>query len=422
MSQSQRNYRGFKNNKMDNHRDKRNNNRQGNRQESRQESRQGFINNKTGKFNTNSQQENQEERVYVKPNLSNSLSTISFCDKVCYNVNQNTAKDKLINYIQGKYPIQIIKNQYVMINPRILYNITKHEHIITTLTNGNPYLMFLTIIDGIKWCIFIDRKLKTGYSYPKIHCTQYNFDEELFKSETIFNGELVRDVNRHWKFIINDIFIYKGVDITKQKNYLSRIELLHNIMTSEYTYTADIEICPIQIKKVFQYSEINYIFDKFIPDLSYTCKGLIFNTLSPKFTSYVWILPKEQQIRVRKMNNEEAELGFVIDGNKTFVKPKDVFSNCLRNSIPDSCYIDKERVRRFKITNAAIPDIYNLYSLTDNDDNSLDDNNGAEIAFIPNIKISNMLYNYFKEKKEIDAIVECVYHKHFERWCPVEII
>lgn len=351
--------------------------------------------------------------------LNNSLSTISFCDKECYNVNRDNTKDKLIRYIESKFDIQIIKNQYVMINPKILYNISKHEHFITTLTNGNPYLMYLTVIDDTKWCIFIDRKLKKGYSYPKIHCTQYDFDDELFTNETIFNGELVRDVNRHWKFLIGDIIIYRGKNMLKQKNFLSRIELVHNILKNEYSHTPNIEICPLLIKRVFQYSEIKYIFENFIPDLSYTCRGLVFNTMNSKFSNYVWIMPKDQQIRVRKMNDEEAELGFVIDANKTFVKPKDVFSSNMCRTIPDSKYIDKTNEKQFTITNSSVPDIYNLY-----------ENGDKEIgcAYIPNISVSLMLNNYFAKfnEKEADSIisgkVNCIYHTYFDRWIPIEII
>jgi hypothetical protein len=354
------------------------------------------------------------QTLYDIPSLNNSLSTISFCDKECYNLNQNTTKDKLIRYIEGKYPIKIIDKQFVIINPRILYNISKHEHIITTLTNGNPYLLFLTVIDDVKWCIFIDRKLKNGYTYPKIHCTQYDFADELFKRETVFNGELVRDVNRHWKFIIGDILVYKGEYLKKKKNFLSRIELLHSILDKEYRKNNDIEICPLQIKRLFQYSQIAELFDNFMPDLSYTCRGLVFNTMNPRFTNYAWILPKEQQIRVRTMNDEEAELGFVVDANKTFVKARDVFSANMTATIPDSRYIDKMTTSIKTLKKSAVPDIYELVGDTDLDN---------DIAYIPNYKISSMLYNYFKKHEEkINVEVNCIYHNYFKRWIPVEIV
>lgn len=375
-------------------------------------------NNNNNNGNNNSYYRKQQEFIPTLidiPSLKNSLSTISFCDKECYNLNQNTTKDKLIRYVEGKYPIKIIDKQYVIINPRILYNISKHEHIITTLTNGNPYLLFLTIIDDVKWCIFIDRKLKNGYTYPKIHCTQYNFDDELFKRETVFNGELVRDANRHWKFIIGDILVYKGNYIAKTKNFLTRIELIHSILDKEYEKMNDIEICPLQVKRLFQYSQIKELFDSFIPDLSYTCRGLIFNTLNPRFTSYSWILPKEQQIRVRTMNDEEAELGFVVDANKTFVKPKDVFSSNMIATIPDSKYIDKTVNEVKKIKKSAVPDIYELIDVKTNEQQG--------IAYIPNYKISSMLYNYFEGNKEaLDVKVDCIYHNYFDRWIPVEIV
>ena len=125
--------------------------------------------------------------MVLKLTLKDSLSNISFCDKQCSNLNNNKAKEELINYINKTYNIQIIQRSYVPLMPNMMRNITYHQHILSTLTNGNNYLLFLTKLDGVNCCFFIDRKLKTGYSYPKIHCVKYRFDSSLFEKETIFN-------------------------------------------------------------------------------------------------------------------------------------------------------------------------------------------------------------------------------------------
>ena len=130
--------------------------------------------------------------------LKNSLSNISFCDKQCSNVNDNKVKEQIISCVQDKYKFEIISKLYVSINPHMMRNISYHNHILSTLTNGNNYLLFLTKIEGVNCCFYIDRKLKNGYSYPKIHCVKYRFDEQLFEKDTIFTGELIRDVNRSW--------------------------------------------------------------------------------------------------------------------------------------------------------------------------------------------------------------------------------
>jgi hypothetical protein len=197
--------------------------------------------------------------------LKNSLSKISFCDRECFNVNDNPTKEAILKYIETKYTgLKIIDNQYVLMKPHMLKNITYHEHILTTFTNGNPYLLFLTRIDNVPCSIFIDRKVKDGYCYPKIHCVQYKFAAELFDNETVFTGELVRDVNRNFQYLISDLLVHNG-EYIKHRNILSRFQTLHNILDQQYTPDTTTEICPIYCKRLFQYADIKFILQEFLP-------------------------------------------------------------------------------------------------------------------------------------------------------------
>jgi len=141
--------------------------------------------------------------------LEGKLSDISFCDKKCSNVNNNDFKEEFIRFIDDKYDIKVVDKLYVFLNPSILKNVLYHQHLLTPLTNGNPYLLYLTRIDNTNCCFYIDRKLKGGFSFPKIHCVKYQFADELF-TDTMFSGELVRDKNRKWFFLIDNLLIYKG--------------------------------------------------------------------------------------------------------------------------------------------------------------------------------------------------------------------
>jgi hypothetical protein len=76
----------------------------------------------------------------------NVLSKISFCDKQCSNVNDNKFKAQTIQNIDSKYKIQIVTRDYNILNPNILRNVSYHQHILTTYTNGNPYMLYLTKI------------------------------------------------------------------------------------------------------------------------------------------------------------------------------------------------------------------------------------------------------------------------------------
>lgn len=367
--------------------------------------------------------------------LTNSLSKISFCDKECYNVNNNRTKEQIIKYIQKKYKINIIEKQYVIINPHMVRNISFHEHLLATFTNGNPYLLYLTRIDGLPCCIYIDRKLKEGYSYPKIHCVQYMFDSALFDQDTLFTGELVRDINRNWQFLISDLLIYEGVD-TKNKNILSRFQLIHNILDNMYKPDPVTEICPIMVKRLFQYSDAKYLIEEFMPNLSYVCKGLVFYTLNSQFSDYAWVIPKENQIAnikrkheidqefyakypeyAKHMDIENDQLPYLAEHSPNNTGKRSLESLCSLSTVNPmfkSKYIYTDEPVNLVIMKTEIPDIYYLYT---------SDNHTERIgtAFVLNLAMSQALAKLTDDGTTSGIVARCYYHKYFDRWIPYEL-
>ena len=391
--------------------------------------------------------------------LADTLSNISFCDKQCSNLNNNVAKDKLIKHIENTHNMQIISRQFVPLNPHMLRNISFNPHLLGTLTNGNTYLLYLIQIDGINCCFYIDRKLKNGYSYPKIHCVKYRFDNELFEKETIFNGELIRDNNRDWFFIINDILIHKG-ESTKDKNVISRFNLINNILTNDYCADSELEVCPLQIKRLFLYKDINDMIKNFMPNLSYVCKGIMFYTLNNKYSNYGLILPREQQIKVVESNEVDVKikekhpelfdssLADIESCNTNQLTSNDIkssFSNEfsklnkfkldteINNTNNENNAFDKSLNNNdsnnndtknndnhviFKVLKTNMPDIYNLYCRNSKTDELIKYN----VALIPNIDVSLALYNLFnKNTKKIEYNIICEYSNIFDRWIPVKV-
>ena len=130
--------------------------------------------------------------------------------QISKNLSKNQ-QDKLrqINLkILNKYNIQAVARDYNIINPNTLRIVSFHQHIISPYSNGNPYILYLTKIDGINCCIYIDKKLKDGYTYPKMHCVKYRFKDEIFEKDTIFSGELVKD---------NEKFVKKFTEAIKME-------------------------------------------------------------------------------------------------------------------------------------------------------------------------------------------------------------
>ena len=399
------------------------------------------------------------------------LSKISFCDKQCSNINDNKVKAQIIQTLDTKYKIQVVTRDYNILNPNILRNVSYHQHILSTYSNGNPYMLYLTKIDGINCTIFIDKKLKDGYTYPKMHCVKYRFSDELFNNETIFTGELVRDNERRWFFLIDNVLLYKGLN-TSEKNILSRYELIHNILNNEYTADMYLEICPLSIKKLFLYKDIKKMITEFIPNLSYVCKGIIFYTLNNKHSNYAYIMPRDAQIEIKQKheiddivqemypdlwakkhlissnesinyNNNNTNINKVNESNefniptathKTISNIATIETEHISNT--ENTISDTEKIEKnsnsnpnktviietdnvvFKIMKTDIPDIYNLYCVDDN--NSLIK---KSIALVPNIKISHYLYNTFiTNPNNFELKIECKYSQTFEKWIPIRFV
>ena len=374
----------------------------------------------------------------------NILSKISFCDKECSNVNDNKVKSAIIEKLNSKFNIQVVNRDYCLINPNNLRIVSFHQHIITPYTNGNPYILYLCKIDGVNCCIYIDKKLKDGYTFPKMHCVKYRFADSLFEDETVFSGELVKDNERRWSFLIDNILVYRGMG-TGEKNILSRFELIHKIMKQEYTADRFIEICPLIVKKLFMYRDIRLMVEDFIPLLPYKCKGIVFYTLNNKCSNFAFLLPRDGQIEVKSTSeiNDivqerypklwEKKHGISQSGNLSGTQSSNIYIDSKVSNLDmlgndsgsDSgnsigvVSINPDNVV-FKILKTDIPDIYNLYC---NDNSGKGNIVKHGIALVPNIKISHYLYNMFKDNpNQLDMRVECRFSKIFEKWTPIRFV
>jgi len=420
-------------------------------------------NNANNNIASNNNTTNNENIISITGNI---LSKISFCDKECSNINNNTVKSAITSKLLEKYDIQVVARDYSILNPNNLRIVSYHSHLISPFSNGNPYILYLCKIDGINCCIFIDKKLKDGYTYPKMHCVKYRFNNELFEKETILSGELIKDYERRWMFLIDGILLYRGIS-TKDKNIISRFELIHKILNDEYTPDKFIEICPLVIKKLFLYRDIKKMVDEFIPYLPYTCKGISFYTLNNKCSNFAFILPRDNHLEIKTpaeiddiikekypklwekqtqyntfsnssnaianySNPQFISTGNITTGNITTNGIENNFQHQHQNNMQmqndfqqqqqtqqhnDIIIIEKDNTV-FKILKTDMPDIYNLYTY-DNKNNLVK----YGIALVPNIKISHYLYNGFKENpNNLDMRVECKFSTIFNKWTPVRFV
>lgn len=108
------------------------------------------------------------------------LGEISFCDKIGVNVKADDFKKDILVHLQSKYNISIIQKHYNNYNSASLHHIRNKPHVFTIRSNGNPYFLFLTKVHNVNTCIFIDKKVQHGYTYPRMILQKMWFDDIVF--------------------------------------------------------------------------------------------------------------------------------------------------------------------------------------------------------------------------------------------------
>ena len=238
----------------------------------------------------------------------------------------------------------------------------------------------------------IDKKTNDKYPYPKIMIVPYDFSSELFKG-TLFECELIRDKNNDWSLGINDIYYHMGKNMNKTI-IIDRLNLIHSMFDNDFKETNYSSVCPIFIKKYFDYKDIEEVNKNFIPKLSYNTRGLYFVPLRTDYSKILYLFSRDQN-KIEKTNNLKK-----ISNKSNSLKKKST----------------KEKKFIFRIMKTMKTDVYELY-LT-NGDNLVKVGN----ALIQSIELSHKILNFFKDKDPIEEIkVECKLNKNFNKWVPLEL-
>ena len=185
-------------------------------------------------------------------------SKISFCGKQACNVVEDSFKGEILDTLQKNYYVSIKDRNFYILNQKNIKYIERNPHILSVKSSGSLYYLFLTKINGGNFCFFIDKKIKDGHNYPRIISINYRFDDELFDN-TLFDGELLRDKDENWLYIINNLVIHKGT-LMKDKHINQKLNIVYNILTNHYQKDTYLEICPLYVKRLFSNHEFDYYF------------------------------------------------------------------------------------------------------------------------------------------------------------------
>tara|TARA_B100000029_G_scaffold509444_1_gene598637 strand:+ start:110 stop:1174 length:1065 start_codon:yes stop_codon:yes gene_type:complete len=348
------------------------------------------------------------------------IGYISFCDKTAFNIKTPNVKEQILKDIYNISQIKIIQKHFEILKEHHFKKLNDNPHLISLKSNGNPYLLYLTKYNFVNTCIFIDKKVQSGYFLPRMIISRFNFPDELFDN-TLLEGEMIKDNNKKWIFLINDIYIHKNYSL-QNKNILKRLEIINNIFV-DFKNDPD-DVCLFQINKYFKYDKFNHLVNDYKNSLNYTCRGIYFKPLFFKFKNILFnfddsLICKVQKVKYQKGNEFISDNKFKrkID-NKTDTKRETRIETNNENyptQISTNIKSD-DKVKQYYIENTDLPDVYNLYNC-----NSFI--SFFDIAYIPNIESSNFVRNLFINKPLNTKIkVECKFIKNFNKWSPIKVI
>jgi hypothetical protein len=324
--------------------------------------------------------------------------------------------------VEGKY--------YSFLNKKNLNSLKNYKFFVLLKSFGKNYVLFLTKIDEKNYCIFINKKNNV------MNIVNIDFDDELFNG-TLFDGEIVKNNENKYIFLINDLPYYKGNSLITN-SFDERNKILENTLKDNYRLDNELYIVK---KKYFKFKEINDLVDGYSKILSYRCSGLLFKNNTNFGDNYLFSFPE------CRSDSKILKNGVTIDNQKVIINEEHKIINTKQNinkqlNEDDELFGELENVNsvnsvnseemknkktcNFMINPTTLPDIYELYCYSSN-------NNIEKYAYasVPNIDTSNYIKSIVnfdnisenvltKIKRNNATFVECEYHKVFKKWIPIK--
>ena len=247
------------------------------------------------------------------------------------------------------------------------------KYLVTLSTFGKKFVLFMTRYNSKKYCIFINKKNEA------MTVLQLKFTDDIFNG-TLFDGELVKNNEEKWIYLINDIAYYKGENIITT-SFMKRQEIIKHIIQYEQDTLID-EHLNITNKQYFTYKNIKDLCENYINHLNYKCSGLYFKSINNFSNNYLFIFPEcrsdskilntyeqtNDNTNKENKNNKENELDLfdnveiieTIELNKSNDKLLDSSSDTMSDITDD---IQTDKYRKINISNTYSPSINKIHTL-----------------------------------------------------------
>ena len=338
------------------------------------------------------------------------LGEISFCSNIGFNIKSDELKKRILEEIDLNFKKKIIQKHYEKFTDSMIKTINANPYMMTLRSNGNPYFLYLTRYNNVNQCIFIDKKIQQGYFYPRMVIVKFWFEDSLFNN-TLFDGEMVKDNNNNWLFLIHDIIGDSGKDLMSI-NLVKRLNRCYEIFERQYVPDMQ-DICSFQVKRYFHYEEYDTMINEFMPSLSYTCRGIYFNPLFLKFKDILYNFDDTLVKHVVRKKYKDVSAYLSSTSSDSLSQLSSDSDTPSPATTPTTTSTDSEtEVLLLQKTNQ--PDIYEVFSTSVKP---------LGHACVNNIKVSKLLRDSFMHTTPVDKLkFKCSFNKKFMKWSPVELI
>jgi hypothetical protein len=335
---------------------------------------------------------------------------ISFCDRVAYNIKSSDTKDDILGDLESFFNIKILQKHWYPLTAESVKQIYRAPHLACLRSNGNPYYMFFTRYEDVPIIFFIDKKVQPGYQKPRIIIGRGMFDESLFNGRgTVMEGEMVKDRNGQWIFLINDVIGIRS-QFLRDMPLPKRIELAYSVLKA-YTPDPIIDFCTFQVKQYCYATQngLDFLLE-FAEDLPYTTRGIyywpFFLQYKPKLYNFNESVIKEVHRKV-KDNPEFRE-------KATSAPPSP--SQPTVAATPQPPILDDDGVVVMWLRKTENPDVYDVYSASNQ-------HTKTGVAHVPSLLLSRKLRQVFKDLTVTMSVAfSCRYSEKFAKYEPIEIV
>ena len=377
-----------------------------------------------------------KEEIYIN---ELKMKTVYFNQKG-FEIQEKELRHEVYQSIKRIGHYNVTSKYYNFLNKKNLSEIKDGEFRVSLSSFGKKYILFLIKIHDKRYSILINKKNEI-----MVTC-QYKFHQSLYDG-TLLDGELVKNENNKWIFIINDIPYYKGENLIT-KSFDDRQNIIVELLKNEYRREEQNNHMTYICQKIYvKYEYLEDLSKRLRDSLSYKCSGLYFKNIFNYSDNYLYIFPEcrtDHQILNKPVEEVTSET-VVHTSSEEIKRVEEVVEEVKKkNYIEDDIFgdlevvktneeeksLEKEKKRparkycKFLIKPTSKPEVFELYCRAV--DRHIEK---YSYAAIPDMKTSKFLKDLFISYTPMDDItslinekkaiyVECLYNKNFKRWIP----